>query len=120
LASRRDPDRALRSAEIDGANSGRCFRYNHAAADHAVLFIAGMIRMIDASKGFDSSRHHARRARLGVGDINLYLYRRRLHLLRPRLRIGDRVIFSCPDHRAGGVLLYLRQRHVWTEIGGGA
>jgi len=74
----RDADRAGRlaaipaepyeSAEIDGANLWQVFRYITLPLITPFLFIAAMIRMIDAVKSFDIIFAISKAAGLGVGD----------------------------------------------------
>src|SRR5215207_192988 len=74
---------------------------HHAAADHAVPVHRGDDP--DDRRGEELRhhlRHHAGRSGLGVGDDQPLSLQRCLHLLRRRLRLGDRGRVLRPHHRA--------------------
>jgi len=85
------PAEPYESAQIDGANIWQVFRYITLPLITPFLFIAAMIRMIDAVKSFDIIFAITQgRPRLGVGNHQSLSLQRRLYLLRHRLRLGDR------------------------------
>ena len=97
------PTEPYESAQIDGASVWQMFRYITLPLITPFLFIAGMIRMIDAVKSFDIIFAITQGGPgLGVGDHQPLSLQRRLHLLRPRLRLGDRGGLLPADRRAGG------------------
>ena len=95
------PAEPYESALIDGATRLADVPLHHAAADHAVP----VHRRDDPHdrRGEELRhhlRHHAGRPGLGVGDDQPLSLQRRLHLLRRRLRLGDRGRVLRPHRRA--------------------
>src|SRR6266403_26386 len=85
------------------------------------LFIASMIRMIDAVKSFDIIFAITQGGPGSASEtINLYLYS--VAFIYYDLGYGSAiaVVFFILIVMLAAVLLYLRQRTLWTEIGGGA
>jgi len=112
--ARRDPTEPYESALIDGASFWQMFRYITLPLITPFLFIAAMIRMIDAVKSFDIISRYARRAGSARDHQPLSL-QRRLRLLRRRLRLGDRVVFFVLIVALAAVMLYFRQRITGTR-----
>ncbi len=115
------PIEPYESAEIDGANFWQMFRYITLPLIAPFLFIAGMIRMIDAVKSFDIIFAITQGGPGSASEtINLYLYS--VAFIYYDLGYGSAiaVIFFVLIIILAAMLLYLRQRTVWTEIGGGA
>ena len=97
------PTEPYESAQIDGASFWQMFRYITLPLITPFLFIAAMIRT--DRRGQELRHHlrdHARRARLGLGDDQPLSLQRRLRLLRPRLRLGDRAGVLRADRGARG------------------
>jgi multiple sugar transport system permease protein len=115
------PIEPYESAEIDGANFWQMFRYITLPLIMPFLFIAGMIRMIDAVKSFDIIFAITQGGPGSASEtINLYLYS--VAFVYYDLGYGSAiaVIFFVLIVVLAALLLYLRQRTAWTEIGGGA
>jgi multiple sugar transport system permease protein len=115
------PIEPYESAKIDGANFWQMFRYITLPLIAPFLFIAGMIRMIDAVKSFDIIFAITQGGPGSASEtINLYLYS--VAFIYYDLGYGSAiaVIFFVLIVILAALLLYLRQRTVWTEIGGGA
>jgi multiple sugar transport system permease protein len=108
------------SAQIDGANFVQMFHYITLPLITPFLFIAGMIRMIDAVKSFDIIFAITQGGPGSASEtINLYLYS--VAFVYYDLGYGSAiaVVFFLLIVALAGVLLYLRQRTMWTEIGSG-
>jgi multiple sugar transport system permease protein len=115
------PTEPYESAEIDGANFWQMFRYITLPLITPFLFIAGMIRMIDAVKSFDIIFAITQGGPGSASEtINLYLYS--VAFIYYDLGYGSAiaVVFFALIVALAAVLLYLRRRTMWTEIGGGA
>jgi multiple sugar transport system permease protein len=115
------PIEPYESAEIDGANFWQMFRYITLPLIAPFLFIAGMIRMIDAVKSFDIIFAITQGGPGSASEtINLYLYS--VAFIYYDLGYGSAIaaIFFVLIIILAALLLYLRQRTVWTEIGGDA
>ena len=115
------PIEPYESAEIDGANFWQMFRFITLPLITPFLFIAGMIRMIDAVKSFDVIFAITQGGPGSASEtINLYLYS--VAFVYYDLGYGSAiaVIFFVLIVLLAALLLYLRQRTLWTEIGGGA
>jgi multiple sugar transport system permease protein len=115
------PTEPYEAALIDGANQWQMFRYITLPLIAPFLFIAGMIRMIDAVKSFDIIFAITQGGPGSASEtINLYLYS--VAFIYYDLGYGSviAVIFFVLIIILAALLLYLRQRTVWTEIGGGA
>ncbi len=95
------PTEPYESAQIDGASIWQMFRHITLPLVAPFLFVAAMIRMIDAVKSFDIIFAITQgRARHGVRDDQHLPLQRRLRLLRRGLRLGDRRGVLSPHHRA--------------------
>jgi multiple sugar transport system permease protein len=115
------PIEPYESAQIDGASFWQMFRYITLPLITPFLFIAAMIRMIDAVKSFDIIFAITQGGPGSASEtINLYLYS--VAFIYYDLGYGSAiaVVFFILIVTLAAVLLYLRQRTLWTEIGGGA
>jgi multiple sugar transport system permease protein len=113
------PIEPYESAQIDGAGVWQMFRYITLPLIAPFLFIAGMIRMIDAVKSFDIIFAITQGGPGSASEtINLYLYS--VAFIYYDLGYGSAiaVVFFILIVMLAAVLLYLRQRTLWTEIGG--
>jgi multiple sugar transport system permease protein len=111
------PAEPYESAQIDGAGVWQMFRYITLPLVMPFLFIAGMIRMIDAVKSFDIIFAITQGGPGSASEtINLYLYS--VAFIYYDLGYGSAiaVVFFILIVVLAAVLLYLRQRTVWTEI----
>jgi multiple sugar transport system permease protein len=111
------PAEPYESAQIDGAGIWQVFRYITLPLIAPFLFIAGMIRMIDAVKSFDIIFAITQGGPGSASEtINLYLYS--VAFIYYDLGYGSAiaVVFFILIVMLAAVLLYLRQRTVWTEI----
>ena len=115
------PAEPYESAQIDGASVWQVFRYITLPLITPFLFIAGMIRMIDAVKSFDIIFAITQGGPGSASEtINLYLYS--VAFIYYDLGYGSAiaVVFFALIVALAGALLHLRQRTHWNEIGGGA
>jgi multiple sugar transport system permease protein len=115
------PTEPYESAQIDGANFWQMFRYITLPLITPFLFIAAMIRMIDAVKSFDIIFAITQGGPGSASEtINLYLYS--VAFIYYDLGYGSAiaVAFFALIVALAGALLHLRQRTHWNEIGGGA
>ncbi|WP_024514054.1 sugar ABC transporter permease [Bradyrhizobium sp. Tv2a-2] len=115
------PTEPYESAKIDGATHWQMFRYITLPLIAPFLFIAAMIRTIDAVKSFDTIFAITQGGPGSASEtINLYLYS--VAFVYYDLGYGSAiaVVFFALIVVLAAVLLYLRQRTLWTEIGGGA
>ena len=115
------PAEPYESAQIDGAGLWQTFRYITLPLILPFLFIAAMIRVIDAVKSFDIIFAITQGGPGSASEtINLYLYS--VAFIYYDLGYGSAiaVVFFILIVILAAVLLYLRQRTAWTEIGGGA
>ena len=115
------PAEPYESAQIDGANLWQVFRFITLPLIMPFLFIAGMIRMIDAVKSFDIIFAITQGGPGTASEtINLYLYS--VAFVYYDLGYGSAiaVVFFVLIILLAAVLLYLRQRTLWTEVGPGA
>jgi multiple sugar transport system permease protein len=111
------PAEPYESAQIDGANIWQVFRYITLPLIAPFLFIAAMIRMIDAVKSFDIIFAITQGGPGSASEtINLYLYS--VAFIYYDLGYGSAiaVVFFVLIIMLAAVLLYLRQRTVWTEV----
>jgi multiple sugar transport system permease protein len=115
------PTEPYESAKIDGATHWQMFRYITLPLITPFLFIAAMIRTIDAVKSFDTIFAITQGGPGSASEtINLYLYS--VAFVYYDLGYGSAiaVVFFALIVALAAMLLYLRQRTLWTEIGGGA
>jgi multiple sugar transport system permease protein len=115
------PAEPYESAQIDGANIWQVFRYITLPLITPFLFIAAMIRMIDAVKSFDIIFAITQGGPGSASEtINLYLYSVAFTYYDIGYGSAIAVVFFALIVALAAVLLYLRQRAQWTDIGSGA
>ncbi|MBR0795746.1 sugar ABC transporter permease [Bradyrhizobium jicamae] len=116
------PTEPYESAQIDGANFWQVFRFITLPLIMPFLFIAGMIRMIDAVKSFDIIFAITQGGPGSASEtINVYLYS--VAFVYYDLGYGSAiaVVFFLLIIALAALLLYLRKRMLWTtELGAGA
>jgi multiple sugar transport system permease protein len=115
------PTEPYESAQIDGAGMWQMFRYITLPLVLPFVVIAAMIRTIDAVKSFDIIFAITQGGPGSASEtINVYLYS--VAFVYYDLGYGSAiaVIFFALIVALAAVLLYLRQRTLWTEIGPGA
>ena len=114
------PTEPYESAQIDGAGMWQMFRYITLPLVLPFIFIAAMIRSIDAVKSFDIIFAITQGGPGTASEtINVYLYS--VAFVYYDLGYGSAiaVIFFVLIIVLAALLLYLRQRTLWTEIGPG-
>jgi multiple sugar transport system permease protein len=114
------PTEPYESALIDGASFWQMFRYITLPLITPFLFIAAMIRMIDAVKSFDIIFAITQGGPGSASEtINLYLYS--VAFIYYDLGYGSAiaVMFFALIVALAAVMLHLRQRLHWNEAGGG-
>jgi len=109
------PAEPYESAQIDGARSGRCFA-THPPLIAPFLFIAGMIRMIDAVKSFDIIFAITQGGRAPRPRPSTSISTASPLSITTLATVGDRGDLLPLDRGDGGLMLHLRQRTMWTEI----
>lgn len=115
------PTEPYESAQIDGANMWQMFRYITLPLVMPFLFIAAMIRMIDAVKSFDIIFAITQGGPGSASEtVNLYLYSVAFSYYDLGYGSAIAVILFLLVVGLAALLLYLRQRALWTEIGVGA
>jgi multiple sugar transport system permease protein len=115
------PAEPYESAQIDGANLWQVFRFITLPLITPFLFIAAMIRMIDAVKSFDIIFAITQGGPGSASEtINLYLYSVAFIYYDVGYASAIAVVFFTLIVALAALLLYLRQRMQWTEIGSGA
>jgi len=115
------PTEPYESAQIDGAGMWQLFRYITLPLILPFVVIAAMIRTIDAVKSFDIIFAITQGGPGSASEtINVYLYS--VAFVYYDLGYGSAiaVIFFALIVALAAVLLYLRQRTLWTEVGPGA
>ena len=115
------PTEPYESAQIDGAGMWQMFRYITLPLILPFVVIAAMIRTIDAVKSFDIIFAITQGGPGSASEtINVYLYS--VAFVYYDLGYGSAiaVIFFALIVAMAAVLLYLRQRTLWTEVGPGA
>ena len=113
------PAEPYESALIDGASLWQVFRYITLPLITPFLFIAAMIRMIDAVKSFDII-YAITQGGPGTASetINLYLYSVAFAYYDVGYASAIAVVFFALIVVLAAMLLYLRQRTQWSEIRG--
>jgi multiple sugar transport system permease protein len=115
------PAEPYESAQIDGANIWQVFRYITLPLIAPFLFIAAMIRMIDAVKSFDIIFAITQGGPGSASEtINLYLYSVAFTYYDIGYGSAIAVVFFGLIVALAAVLLHLRRRAQWSEIGSGA
>lgn len=115
------PAELYESAMIDGANTWRLFRYVTLPLITPFLFIAAMIRMIDALKSFDIIFAITQGGPGSASEtINLYLYS--VAFIYYDIGYGSAIalVFFVLIVILAALLLHLRQRMHWNDNGGAA
>jgi multiple sugar transport system permease protein len=112
------PSEPYESAQIDGATPWQTFRY---ISLPMFLFIAAMIRMIDAVKSFDIIFAITQGGPGSASEtINLYLYSVAFVYYDVGYASAIVVVFFALIIALAGALLHLRQRTHWNDSGGSA
>ncbi|MDR6662877.1 multiple sugar transport system permease protein [Tardiphaga robiniae] len=115
------PTEPYESAQIDGASPWQTFRYISLPMIMPFLFIAAMIRMIDAVKSFDIIFAITQGGPGSASEtINLYLYSVAFVYYDVGYASAIVVVFFALIVALAGALLHLRQRTHWNEAGGSA
>jgi multiple sugar transport system permease protein len=115
------PTEPYESAQIDGASSWQTFRHISLPLIMPFLFIAAMIRMIDAVKSFDIIFAITQGGPGSASEtINLYLYSVAFVYYDVGYASAIVVVFFALIVALAGALLHLRQRTHWNESGGSA
>src|SRR5437588_4151517 len=115
------PAEPYESALIDGASFWQIFRYISLPLIMPFLFIASMIRMIDAVKSFDIIFAITQGGPGSASEtINIYLYSVAFSYYDLGYGSAIAVVFFLLIVLLAAVMLYARQRMLWTEIGTGA
>ena len=115
------PTEPYESAMIDGASFWQMFRYITLPLSTPFIFIAGMIRLIDALKSFDIIFAITQGGPGSASEtINLYLYS--VAFVYYDIGYGSAIalVFFVLIVMLAAVMLYFRQRFHWAEAGGGA
>ncbi|OYU88605.1 MAG: ABC transporter permease [Bradyrhizobiaceae bacterium PARB1] len=115
------PSEPYESAQIDGATPWQTFRHISLPMIMPFLFIAAMIRMIDAVKSFDIIFAITQGGPGSASEtINLYLYSVAFVYYDVGYASAIVVVFFALIVALAGALLHLRQRTHWNESGGSA
>jgi multiple sugar transport system permease protein len=115
------PTEPYESAQIDGATMWQMFRFITLPLISPFLFIAAMVRMIDAVKSFDIIFAITQGGPGTASEtINLYLYSVAFTYYDLGYGSAIAVILFLLIVALAALLLVLRQRAQWTEIGAGA
>jgi multiple sugar transport system permease protein len=112
------PSEPYESAQIDGANAWQVFRFITFPLILPFLFIAAMVRTIDAVKSFDIIFAMTQGGPGTASEtINLYLYSVAFAYYDIGYGSAIAVIFFVLIIVLAAVLLYVRQRTQWTHLG---
>ena len=115
------PTEPYESAMIDGASVWQMFRYITLPLIMPFLFIAAMIRMIDAVKAFDIIFAITQGGPGSASEtINVYLYSVAFVYYDIGYGSAIAIVFFVIIVMLAAVMLYARQRMHWNEAGGGA
>ena len=115
------PSEPYESAVIDGATPWQIFRFISAPMIAPFLFIAAMIRMIDAVKSFDIIFAITQGGPGTASEtINLYLYSVAFVYYDVGYASAIVIVFFALIVALAGALLLLRQRTHWNDAGGSA
>lgn len=115
------PSEPYESAMIDGASLWQVFRYITLPLITPFLFIAAMIRMIDAVKSFDIIYAITQGGPGSASEtINLYLFSTAFIYYDVGYASAIAIIFFALIIALAAIMIYMRQRMQWTEIAGGA
>jgi multiple sugar transport system permease protein len=112
------PSEPYESAQIDGANSWQVFRFITFPLILPFLFIAAMVRTIDAVKSFDIIFAMTQGGPGTASEtINLYLYSVAFAYYDIGYGSAIAVVFFVLIIVLAALLLYVRQRTQWTHVG---
>lgn len=115
------PSEPYESAMIDGASVWQIFRHITLPLITPFLFIAGMIRMIDALKSFDIIFAITQGGPGSASEtINLYLYSVAFVYYDVGYGSAIAVVFFVLIVLLAAIMIYVRQRMHWAEAGGAA
>jgi len=115
------PNEPYESARIDGGTAWQIFRYISLPLIMPFLFIAAMIRTIDAVKSFDIIFAITQGGPGSASEtINLYLYSVAFVYYDVGYASAIVVVFFALIMLLAGALLHLRQRLHWNDAGGAA
>lgn len=115
------PTEPYESALIDGANMWQMFRYITLPLITPFIFIAAMIRMIDAVKAFDIIYAITQGGPGSASEtINVYLYSVAFAYYDIGYASAIALVFFVLIVVLAAVMIFLRQRMHWNETGGGA
>ncbi len=115
------PSEPYESARIDGANAWQMFRYITLPLITPFIFVASMIRMIDAVKSFDIIFAITQGGPGSASEtINLYLYSVAFVYYDIGYGSAIAVVFFVLIVVLAAIMLYMRQRLHWNQTGGGA
>ncbi len=114
------PTEPYESAMIDGARTWQMFRYITLPLITPFIFIAAMIRMIDAVKSFDIIFAITQGGPGSASEtVNLYLYSVAFVYYDVGYASAIAVVFFALIVALAALLLYARQRMLWNDPGGG-
>ena len=115
------PSEPYESARIDGANAWQMFRYITLPLITPFIFVAAMIRMIDAVKSFDIIFAITQGGPGSASEtINLYLYSVAFVYYDVGYGSAIAVVFFIIIVLLAAIMLYMRQRMHWNQTGGAA
>lgn len=115
------PVEPYESAELDGATGWQVFRYISLPLIAPFLFIAAMIRMIDAVKSFDIIFAITQGGPGSASEtINLYLYSVAFVYYDVGYASAIVIVFFALIVALAAALLHVRQRSSWNDAGGSA
>ena len=115
------PSEPYESARIDGANAWQMFRYITLPLITPFIFVAAMIRMIDAVKSFDIIFAITQGGPGSASEtINLYLYSVAFVYYDVGYGSAIAVVFFVIIVLLAAFMLYMRQRLHWNQTGGAA
>ena len=113
------PAEPYESAELDGATKSQVFRYISLPLIMPFLFIAAMIRMIDAVKSFDIIFAITQGGPGSASEtINLYLYSVAFVYYDVGYASAIVIVFFALIIALAAALLHVRQRASWNDSGG--
>jgi multiple sugar transport system permease protein len=115
------PSEPYESARIDGASGWQMFRYITLPLITPFIFVAAMIRMIDAVKSFDIIFAITQGGPGSASEtINLYLYSVAFVYYDVGYGSAIAVVFFVIIVLLAAFMLYMRQRLHWNQTGGAA
>jgi multiple sugar transport system permease protein len=115
------PTEPYESAALDGANPLQMFRHITFPLITPFLFIAAMVRMIDAVKSFDIIFAMTQGGPGTASEtINLYLYNVAFAYYDVGYGSAIAIVFFVLIVMLAAIMLWLRQRTHWSELGGAA